>query len=291
MKHLRTMSDLTVDEIYVLIKEAIQFKNGETWNVDEQIFVCNLFHEASTRTKSSFEVAQRSLGMEVIPFEVSTSSVQKGETLYDTVKTLEMIGVNVFVIRHSEENYFHQLEGIQGAIINGGDGCGNHPTQSLLDLMTIFEEYGKFEGLNITICGDILHSRVARSNAEILQKLGANVTFVAPEKWQDPTYNTEQYISIDEAVKNADVLMLLRIQHERHTDQNNEATNYHKEYGLTIERELVMKEGSIIMHPAPVNRGVEIDSSLVECERSRIFEQMRNGMFMRMAVLKRAMEQ
>ena len=291
VKHLRTMNDLSVEEVYALIDEAIQFKNGEAWKVEDQTFVCNLFYEASTRTKCSFEVAQRSLGMEVIPFEVSTSSVQKGETLYDTVKTLEMIGVNVFVIRHSEENYFHQLEAIQGAIINGGDGCGNHPTQSLLDLMTIFEEYGKFEGLKITICGDILHSRVARSNADILQKLGASVTFVAPESWQDPTYNEKKYISMDEAVEHADVLMLLRIQHERHTNQNNEASNYHKEYGLTMERELMMKEKSIIMHPAPVNRGVEIDTSLVECNRSRIFEQMKNGMFMRMAVLKRAIAQ
>ena len=291
VKHLRTMDDLTVEEVFEIINQAIQFKNGEAWKVDKQTFVSNLFYEASTRTKCSFEVAQRSIGMEVIPFDVSTSSVQKGETLYDTVKTLEMIGVNVFVIRHSEENYFHQLEGIKGSIINGGDGCGNHPTQSLLDLMTIFEEYGRFEGLNITICGDILHSRVAKSNAEILQKLGANVTFVAPEKWQESKYNEEQYVSMDKAVAYSDVLMLLRIQHERHKDQRNEAEKFHTEYGLTIEREKMMKKNSIIMHPAPVNRGVEIDSSLVECERSRIFEQMRNGMFMRMAVLKRALEQ
>ncbi|AST92120.1 MULTISPECIES: aspartate carbamoyltransferase catalytic subunit [Sutcliffiella] len=288
MKHLLTLNDLPTEEIFDLLQTASKFKNGMKWSSD--LFVANLFYEPSTRTKCSFEVAERKLGLNVIPFEVSTSSIQKGETLYDTVKTLESLGVNVFVIRHPEDNYFEQLEGINGAIINGGDGCGHHPTQSLLDLLTIYEEFGSFHRLKVTIAGDIRHSRVARSNAQVLQKLGAEVTFVSPNEWQDATFSKDLYIDLDTAVENSDVIMLLRIQHERHSASKQEMNSYHETYGLTVEREKRMKPTSIIMHPAPVNRGVEIASELVECERSRIFKQMENGVYVRMAVLKSAID-
>jgi aspartate carbamoyltransferase catalytic subunit len=291
---LLTTSQLSAKEIQEIILSASEFANGKTWQPKEKLFISNLFYEPSTRTKSSFEMAERKLGLEVIPFEVQTSSVLKGETLYDTVKTLEAIGTDAVVIRHSADNYFSELEkGIRIPIINAGDGKGHHPTQSLLDLMTIQQEFGSFTGLTVTIIGDILHSRVARSNADALVRLGAKVVFSGPEDWVDQNQLPAGscYMSVDEAIKLADVVMLLRVQHERHDgkllfDKN----EYHRNYGLTLERERQMKKGSIILHPAPVNRGVEIADELVESPKSRIFKQMENGVYIRMAVLTRAFE-
>lgn len=293
MKNLLTTTELSIEEIYKILSDAQRFSEGEVWGPNKQTFVANLFFEASTRTKCSFEVAERKLGLEVIPFEVSTSSVLKGETLYDTVKTLESVGVNAVVIRHNADNYFEELVGkINIPVLNAGDGCGHHPTQSLLDLLTIQQEFGKFAGLKIAIIGDIRHSRVAKSNADALKRLGAEVVFSGPEEWFDESLlQNGKYEEIDQAIETSDVVMLLRIQHERHDkDGGDLAKNYHQQYGLTVEREKRMKQGSIIMHPAPVNRDVEIADSLVECERSRIFNQMENGVFVRMAVLKRALE-
>lgn len=293
MNHLLSTTSLSLQEIRGILKDAQDFSTGKRWSPEEQTFIANLFFEPSTRTKSSFEVAERKLGLDVIPFEAGTSSVLKGETLYDTVKTLESIGVNAVVIRHEKDQYFDELvDRVAIPIINAGDGCGHHPTQSLLDLLTIQQEFGSFEGLKIAIIGDIRHSRVARSNADVLTRLGANVVFSGPKIWFDESLlENGKYEEIDSAIETSDVVMLLRIQHERH-DQNDEALemNYHREYGLTIEREKRMKNNSIIMHPAPVNRNVEIADELVECQRSRIFTQMRNGVFVRMAVIKRALE-
>lgn len=294
LKHLLTTNELSVEEINEILADAQQFKEGRTWFPTKKVFAANLFFENSTRTKCSFEIAERRLGIESIPFEVSTSSVAKGETLYDTVKTLEAIGVNTVVIRHSQDRYFEELIGkVNVAVINAGDGCGHHPTQSLLDLLTIKQEYGHFHGLKIAIIGDIRHSRVARSNAAALVKLGAKVVFSGPSEWFDDEFIEHgTYEDIDSAIETSDVVMLLRIQHERHSEKGKEtAEEYHRAFGLTMEREKRMKPCSIIMHPAPVNRDVEIADSLVECERSRIFKQMENGVYVRMAVLKRAVEQ
>jgi len=292
MKHLLTTNELSVEEIFAILNDAISFAEGAVWRPKNQTFAANLFFENSTRTKSSFEVAERKLGLDVIPFEVSTSSVQKGESLYDTVKTLEAIGANVLVIRHSEDEYFKQLIGkVNIPIINGGDGCGHHPTQSLLDLLTIYQEFGSFRGLRVAIIGDIRHSRVAKSNADALTRLGAQVVFSGPKEWFDETYSLNVYEEIDEAIKTSDVVMLLRIQHERHNGKTSMTKEeYLQAYGLTKEREAGMKQNSIIMHPAPVNRDVEIDGDLIESKRSRIFKQMTNGVYIRMAVLKRAFE-
>lgn len=293
MKHLLTTSDLNVSDILEIIANAQYFADGMEWHTNKNTFVTNLFFESSTRTKSSFEVAERKLGLNVIPFEVQTSSIQKGETLYDTAKTLESIGVETLVIRHPQDRYYETLvEGLSIPIINAGDGCGHHPTQSLLDLFTIQQEFGCFDGLRVAIIGDILHSRVARSNADALTRLGAEVVFSGPEEWFDQEIMKQcQYEPIDNAIMSADVVMLLRIQHERHDEKENlTAFEYHQQFGLTVERERQMKKGSIIMHPAPVNRNVEIADSLVECSRSRIFKQMQNGVFIRMAALVRSLE-
>ncbi|WP_044893833.1 aspartate carbamoyltransferase catalytic subunit [Bacillus alveayuensis] len=292
MRHLLTLSELSLEEITLLLDEAEAFAKGAQWQPNKQLFVANLFFEPSTRTKCSFEVAERKLGLEPIPFDVEMSSVQKGETLYDTIRTLESIGVKTVVIRHSMDQYFDSLRGyINIPIINAGDGCGHHPTQSLLDLMTIRQEFGTFQGLTVAIVGDIRHSRVARSNAEVLTRLGANVLFSSPDEWKDETNRFGTYVHLDTAVEEADVVMLLRIQHERHGEKMGlTKEQYHEKYGLTVEREKWMKRHSIILHPAPVNRDVEIAGSLVECKRSRIFKQMENGVYVRMAVLKRAIE-
>ncbi len=291
MKYLLTLSELTNEEVINLLDVAQSFADGMGFKVSQQTFVSNLFFEASTRTKCSFQVAEQKLGLTEIPFAVETSSVQKGETLYDTIRVLESIGVKVVVVRHPEDNYFDALRNkISIPILNAGDGCGHHPSQSLLDLLTIRQQFGKFEGITVSIIGDIRHSRVARSNAEMLTRLGAKVLFSGPKIWNDEINLRGTYVEIEEAVQ-ADVVMLLRIQHERQTSEMPWIKeDYHALYGLTVEREKQMKEHAIIMHPAPFNRDVEIANELVECERSRIFKQMENGVFVRMAILKRALE-
>ena len=288
MNHLLSMEHLTTAEINTLIQKAIEYKEQgiQTTQFDNK-YVANLFFENSTRTKSSFLVAEQQLGLKLIDFETSTSSIQKGESLYDTCKTLESIGVNLLIIRHFQNEYYEELKNINVPIINAGDGSGQHPTQSLLHLMTIYEEYSSFEGMNVLICGDIKNSRVAKSNYFSLKALGANVMFSSPEAWRDETLDAP-YVDIDEVIDQIDIVMLLRVQHERHDngDVNTFETNsYHEEYGLTQARYDQLQAHAIVMHPAPVNRGVEIDSNLVEASKSRIFRQMENGMYLRMAVI------
>ncbi|MDA1475618.1 aspartate carbamoyltransferase catalytic subunit [Bacillus changyiensis] len=290
MKHLTAMNKLSLEEIHELIEEAKTLKYNGSQHILEGKFAANLFFEPSTRTRFSFEVAERKLGMNVLNLDDVSSSVQKGESLYDTVRTLESIGADVCIIRHSQDDYYNELVGHVGIpIINAGDGCGQHPTQSLLDLLTIHEEFDKFEGLTISIYGDIKHSRVARSNAEVLSRLGANILFAGPDEWRDQDNQYGTYVSPDEAAASSDVVMLLRIQHERHHEKMT-ADDYLQTYGLSIERAKLMKKDAIIMHPAPINRDVEIDSILVESPQARIFKQMENGVYMRMAILKRALE-
>ncbi|KQR94836.1 aspartate carbamoyltransferase catalytic subunit [Chryseobacterium sp. Leaf180] len=288
-----TITELSTEKINKILTEALAFANGKTAKIEGEVFCSNLFFEDSTRTKTSFDVAERKLGLQVVPFDASNSSVNKGESLYDTVKTIESIGVNLVVIRDKKDRYFDELKNISIPVINGGDGTGNHPSQCMLDLLTIYQEFGTFEGLKIGIVGDVKHSRVANSNAEALRRLGAKVYFSGPEQWFDEgALINGTYLSVDEMIHDVDVLMLLRIQHERHDSKMSfSASEYHKKYGLTKAREKTMKKEAIIMHPAPINRGVEIDTDLVECERSRIFKQMQNGVFARMAILKNALEE
>ncbi|MCU5745734.1 aspartate carbamoyltransferase catalytic subunit [Staphylococcus sp. SQ8-PEA] len=288
MEHLLSMEDLSTTEIEQLISRASEFKARKSDHPKyNDTFVANLFFENSTRTKSSFLVAEQKLGLNLVDFETSTSSVQKGESLYDTCKTLESIGVNLLVIRHPNNAYYEELRNINIPIVNGGDGSGQHPTQSLLDLMTIYEEYGYFKGLKVLICGDIKNSRVARSNYHSLTALGAEVMFSSPPEWQDESIGAS-YVDIDEVINQVDIVMLLRVQHERHHKSEVstfKAQDYHQQYGLNQQRYSKLQSHSIIMHPAPVNRGVEIADPLVEASQSRIFKQMENGMYLRMAVI------
>lgn len=288
------VSSLSNEEILNILSQALEIANGKEFKAKESIFVSNLFFENSTRTKISFEVAERKLGLNVIPFDVSQSSVNKGENLYDTIKTLQSIGINLAVIRHPQNEYYNELKNIDINIINGGDGTGEHPSQTILDLMTIQQEFGSFENLKVAIVGDIKHSRVANSTSTALKKLGAEIYFSGPREWCNKNDLSQQgnFRELDQIISDIDVLMLLRIQHERHNNQNSfSVKNYLQQYGLTKEREQKMKKSAIIMHPAPINRGVEINNDLVECPRSRIFKQIENGVFARMAILKNTLEQ
>ena len=287
MRGLLTLKELKTEKIMELIKYAIALKNGHKVTYPDTKVV-TLFYENSTRTHYSFQCALMNLGIKVLQCDTSKSSAQKGESLYDTVRTFEYLGVDGVVIRSSKDEYFKELENINIPIFNGGDGKSNHPTQSLLDLMTIYEEYGKFEGLKCCIVGDILHSRVAHTNIEVMQRLGMDVYISGPEEFND---NSCKFIPFEQAIKEMDVIMLLRVQFERHKEgMTLSVEEYHKQYGLTMERVKQMKENAIIMHPAPVNRGVEIADDVVECEKSRIFPQMANGVYIRMAVISQAME-
>lgn len=284
-KNLLKMSDLSEKEVYSLIERALELKKGGYPKKRDDLFVANLFFENSTRTKHSFEVAEKKLKLNVINFEASSSSINKGESLADTVKTLESIGCDIFVIRHSEDEYYKNLD-TNAKIINAGDGRGEHPSQCLLDLMTMYENFGKIKGLKVVIVGDIKNSRVARSNYNVLTRLGAEVKFVCPEIFKDTTLG--EVVNFDDILGNVDVLMMLRVQHERHDGKEKfDKEEYHKNFGLTKERYNKLKKEAIIMHPAPVNRGVEIDSELVESEKSKIFTQMTNGMYMREAILEK----
>ncbi|WP_125566649.1 aspartate carbamoyltransferase catalytic subunit [Companilactobacillus insicii] len=296
MKHILSMSELTNEDVYGLIDTAIDFKNGKKSNIGKDKFAMNLFFENSTRTKSSFQVAEMKLGMKEIAFEASTSSTTKGESLYDTVKTVESIGASVAVIRHPQDKYYEELinNNVNIHIINGGDGTGQHPSQSLLDLMTIFEHYGHFEGLKVGIIGDLSHSRVAHSNAEILTRLGADVSFGGLDSWYTDEFKAiGTHMSVDELCQEMDVVMLLRVQHERLSSEENKSfskEDYFQEYGLDMRRVEMMKPDAMVMHPAPVNRGVEIADDVVECDKSYIFPQMTNSVYMRMAMIEAVLE-
>ncbi|WP_179395415.1 aspartate carbamoyltransferase catalytic subunit [Lacticaseibacillus absianus] len=274
-----------------LIARAAAFKAGATPTLPQPTYVANLFFENSTRTHTSFEMAERKLGMTVLPFEPKTSSVTKGETLSDTLRTLAAIGTQVAVIRHPQDDYYTPLiaEDIPLHLVNAGDGAGQHPSQMMLDLMTIYEEFGHFDGLTVGIVGDLTHSRVAHSDMQLLTALGATVVFSGPQTWYTPEFEAYgAYVPLDDLIPQVDVLMLLRVQLERLSPAELtefDAASYHDRFGLTAARYAQMKPGAIIMHPAPANRDVELAGSLVTAPRSRIFTQMTNGVFMRMAML------
>ncbi|GAB3793648.1 aspartate carbamoyltransferase catalytic subunit [Virgibacillus kimchii] len=290
MKHFISVDQLAIEELYDLFDTAERYRFGNIAKPHSQLFAANLFFEPSTRTKMSFTIAQKKLGMEVLDHHNESSSTRKGESLYDTAKTYEAIGADLLVIRDTSDDWIVDIEGeISIPIINAGAGQKEHPTQCILDLLTIYQEFGDFSGLKIVIAGDIKHSRVAHSNAAALKRLGAQVYLSAAPGYEDERLNFP-YISMDEAAEIADALMLLRIQHERHGVSQNIA-NYLEQYGLTKEREKKMMNHAVILHPAPVNRGVEIDTDLVECGRARIFKQMNNGVYVRMAIITKLLEE
>lgn len=283
------LDDFKVEEINKILDLAEEFKQGKKVDYKGEKVIANLFFEPSTRTHYSFDMAALRLGCKTQNFDTGNSSLKKGETLYDTIKTFEMFGVDAFVVRHTENEYYKQLIGkVNVPILNAGDGTGNHPSQSLLDLLTIRQEFGKFEGLKAVIVGDIAHSRVAHTNMKIMERLGMTVYTSGPEEYKEEGTN---FVDLDEVIDKVDIVMLLRVQHERHEHSMIETTEqYHNLHGLNMQRVNKMKETAIIMHPAPFNRNVEIADDVVECSKSRIFKQVQNGVFVRMALINLALQ-
>ena len=250
----------------------------------------NLFYEPSTRTRTSFELAAKRLSTDVINFSVSTSSVVKGESLKDTALTIQALGADFIVVRHSCSGTAHFLAGtLDASVINAGDGTNEHPTQALLDLFTIKEKKGAIQGLVVAIVGDILHSRVAKSNIYALKKLGAAVRLIGPPTLVPPYMNelgVEIFTDMSKGLEDADIIMMLRIQMERQGKGFFPTTEeYFKNWGLTSERLSKAKEDAIVMHPGPMNRGVEISSDVADGGKSVILDQVTNGLAVRMAVL------
>lgn len=288
--HLIGLKDLSKEQIIQLLERAEYWAARPTEQADilRGRFVANLFFEASTRTRFSFEVAQKRLGAHVLNFIPETSSTVKGETVYDTIRTLEAMGVEAAVIRTKKEGLLQELaESVDLKLINAGDGTNEHPTQCLLDLLTMKRQFGKLSGLTVAIIGDLRHSRVLGSHLHALPKLGVNLLLSGPTTMM-PAHIPQgvKIVEMEEAVQTADVVMMLRVQLERHAESLYlSKEEYHKAHGLTLERAKMMKSGAVIMHPAPVNRGVEIHTDLVECETSLIQTQVTNGVAARMAVL------
>jgi len=297
MKNILSMSQLSNQEVQDFITSALEFKKGRKSTIGKDKFAVNMFFENSTRTKSSFQVAEMKLGMQQIVFDAAKSSTTKGESLYDTARTLESVGANLAVIRHSEDEYYNQLlnRNLGIPIINAGDGAGQHPSQSLLDLMTIYEHYGRLDGLKVAIIGDLSHSRVAHSDAEILTQLGSSVYFGGLNSWYTSEFQAMgPHKAVDDLCREMDVVMLLRVQHERLSEEENQnfsKEDYFEKYGLDMRRVNLMKKDAMIMHPAPVNRGVEIADEIVECDKSYIFKQMINGTFIRMAMIESVLKE
>jgi aspartate carbamoyltransferase catalytic subunit len=251
--------------------------------------VVNLFYEPSTRTRSSFEIAERVLSADSLSIATAASSVTKGETLLDTARNLEAMNPDMVIMRHASSGAPHMLaRHCRFSVVNAGDGAHEHPTQALLDALTMRQKKGRLKGLRVAIVGDILHSRVARSNLWLLSKLGASVVLAGPPTLIPPGLERMAQVThrIDEAVEGADVVMMLRIQLERQSRTRFPSVReYFRLFGLTAERLASAKEDVIVMHPGPMNRGVEIASDVADGPFSVILEQVGNGVAVRMAVL------
>ncbi|MGE0108986.1 MAG: aspartate carbamoyltransferase catalytic subunit [Bdellovibrionales bacterium] len=296
-QHILDINSLSQDDINSILDLAKHYAqtNRSPNKKTDKLYgktIANMFFENSTRTRTSFEIAAKRLGADVINFSSQTSSLTKGETMADTMRVVDSMNVDCFVIRHKEDGFHKQASGIvNGSIINAGEGISAHPTQALLDARTMLNHKPALESLRVAICGDVEHSRVARSNARLLQKFGAEVRFFAPPMFvpkDRDELGVTLFDSLEEAIENADVVMMLRIQNERLEEGETPlASNiYHEKYGLNHERLRHAKEDVIVMHPAPLNRGIEITSELADDEAySVIFEQMEMGVAVRMACL------
>jgi aspartate carbamoyltransferase catalytic subunit len=294
-KDLLGIKDLTPEEINFILDTSSSFKDVLKRDIKKVPplrgkTVVSLFFEPSTRTRTSFTLAAKRLSADVVNFSVNTSSVVKGESLKDTALTIQSLGADFVVIRHSSSGVPHFLSKILDiSVINAGDGSNEHPTQALLDLFTIRSHKKRIEGLNVAIIGDIAHSRVAKSNIYGLTKLGANVRVICPPTLKPAgieNLGVEVFESIEEGIKDADVVMTLRLQLERQSKGFLPSLEeYFNLYGLTAERLKLAKKDAIVMHPGPMNRGVEIDSEVADGPQSVIREQVTNGIAIRMAVL------
>ena len=297
-RDLLGIRDLTAAEIIGILDTAENFREINAREIKKVPTlrgktIINLFFENSTRTRTSFEIAAKRLSADAVNISVSTSSLTKGETLIDTALNLDAMAPDCIVVRHSSAGVPHQLAKVsKAAIVNAGDGANEHPTQALLDAMTIREHKGKIKGLEVAILGDIVHSRVARSNIHLLTKLGASVRVAGPGTLvpKDFQYLVDNGLTvktrIEDAIEGADVVMILRIQRERQDAAYFPTLGeYSIHYGLTNERLNLAKEDAIVLHPGPMNRGIEIASEVADSSRSLILDQVKYGVSVRMAVL------
>ena len=295
-QHLLGIETLSRAEIETILSLAAEYKEGIVSRPDERLTtlqgrtLVNLFFENSTRTRTSFELAGKRLGADVVNFDVATSSIAKGETLVDTAETIEALGARFIVMRHPASGSCQfLLRHVTASLINAGDGSHEHPTQALLDALTIQEALGRVEGARVSIIGDALHSRVARSVIYALTKLGAHVTVAGPSTLVPVKFGllgVEVRHSFHEAVADADVIYLLRVQTERQTGNYLPSMGeYRSLFGMDADRLSRTKPTALVMHPGPVNRGVEVTREVMDSPRSRILGQVTNGVAVRMAVL------
>jgi aspartate carbamoyltransferase catalytic subunit len=294
-KDLLGLEYLTAEEIELILDTAESFKEVSTREIKKVPALrgktaVNLFYEPSTRTRVSFEVAAKRLSADVINIATETSSVRKGETLIDTGKNIQALKADIIIMRHNCSGAANMLaRSLEISVVNAGDGWHEHPTQALLDIFTLREKLGKIKGLNVAILGDIAHSRVARSNIWGLTKLGAKVTLCAPEMLLPPGIEitgAKTSSNIDAVLQNADAVNVLRMQFERDEDAAfPEQLDYFKKFGITEERLAKAKKDIIVMHPGPINRGIEMSSGVADGKNSVILEQVTNGIAVRMAVL------
>ncbi|MFA6566931.1 MAG: aspartate carbamoyltransferase catalytic subunit [Victivallales bacterium] len=294
-KDLLSLYDLSADEIRVILDTAQEFKKVSERRVKKVPAlrgktVVNFFVEPSTRTRASFELAEQRLSADIVNMSASTSSLSKGETLLDTVKNIEALQVDLIVMRHSAAGSHNFLaKRLKCGVINAGDGAHEHPTQALLDMFTIIQKKGRIEGLKVAIVGDILHSRVARSNIWGLLKLGAKVAIGGPATLVPREFakiGVRVCDNLKDTIEDADVVNLLRIQHERQRESYFPSINeYANIFGLNRETIKYLKPDAMVMHPGPINRGVEVEASIADGPQSVILEQVTNGLAVRMAVL------
>lgn len=294
-KDLLGIKELTKDEITLVLDTASGFKDVLKRDIKKVPALrgktaVNLFFEPSTRTKTSFELAEKRLSLDVLNLAVTTSSVVKGESLIDTALNVQALGADFMIIRHSSSGAAHLLsKNVNASVINAGDGINEHPTQALLDAFTIKEKLGRIEGLKVAIVGDILHSRVAKSNIYLLTKFGVEVRIIGPPTLipqELESHGVKVFHDMEAGLADADVVMMLRIQMERQGKGFFPSTlEYFRYWGLTAERLSIANKDAIVMHPGPMNRGIEIASEIADGPRSVILEQVTNGIAVRMAVL------
>ncbi len=294
-KDLLSLYDLSREEILCILNTAEEFKKVSQRKIKKVPAlrgktVVNFFVEPSTRTRMSFELAEQRLSADIININADSSSLRKGETLLDTVRNIQSLQVDLIVMRHSAAGAPNFLSReVNVGIVNAGDGAHSHPTQALLDIFTIREKKGRIQGLNVSIIGDILHSRVARSNIWGLLKLGANITIAGPSTLVPREFEkigVRVCDNLRDALVGADVINLLRIQHERQkADFFPSTSEYAKVFGINSENMKYVKPDALIMHPGPINRGVELESAIADGPQSVILEQVTNGLAVRMAVL------
>jgi aspartate carbamoyltransferase catalytic subunit len=294
------IEDLTRDEIQAILDRACDFQPGDghrfqKFDILRGRMVVNLFFEASTRTRTSFEIAARRLGADAVSITASASSVSKGESLVDTLNTLAAMRPDAIIMRHAASGAPHFLQRyLETPIINAGDGTHEHPTQALLDARTILDRGAKLEGLRVAIIGDIAHSRVARSNVYLLSKFGADIVLcgppsLLPKELAQLAPGVTLTNNMDEAIRDAGVIMMLRVQLERQHEASFPASEYFQFYGLRLEHLRLASPDAIVMHPGPINRGREISSEVADSQRSVILNQVENGISVRMAVLERVL--